>query len=59
MEDLQISAVQNGFVVREGNMQGYMGKTWAFESAGTLAGFMLEWGEAREKENEAREKADK
>ena len=46
MMELLVSAVENGFIVREGGgrMEGLIGRSWAFESANTLAEFMLAWG---------------
>lgn len=51
MKVLRVEVAKNGFVVFENDSpaQGIMGEMWAFESAATLADFMLEWGEERTK----------
>jgi len=46
MDSLRIETAQNGFLVYEGDLRntGMLGKTWAFETALSLADFILEWG---------------
>jgi hypothetical protein len=47
--EIKIETVENGFVVYEYAAGSLCGKKWAFESATSLARFVLEWGECNTK----------
>lgn len=51
MDSLKVETAENGFVVYEGDSRerDMIGKTWAFESAQTLADFMQQWGKGNTK----------
>jgi len=52
--DLQIFEAMNGFIVHEGNPNStMMGKSWAFESADSLADFIEKWGKDKENDRKA------
>lgn len=45
MEELRIITAENGFIVYEGNPAiGNVSKSWAFETAESLAEFIARWG---------------
>lgn len=52
MDELKVEVAENGFVVYEGGgISGGRGKPWAFETPDSLAKFMKEWGEEKDKSN--------
>lgn len=56
MKELEIIVAENGFIVRDDlGKGGMMGKSWAFESAETLAKHIKKWaeGNTRTTSNEA------
>ena len=60
MNELKVQVAQNGFVVHEGEPHGHnMGKIWAFESPASLADFVKEWGEEKDRSNIGKVKAEK
>lgn len=50
MNDLDIRAVQNGFIVNEPHAAAMMGRQWVFETPEGLADFVKDWGIKRETE---------
>lgn len=50
MKELMIRETENGFTIEEhGSILGGMhGRTWSFESAGSLSEFMGKWAEERQ-----------
>lgn len=51
MQQLRVEAVENGFVVFDGNARdhGFISKTWVFETATSLSEFMRGWGAEQER----------
>ena len=51
MEDLQIHTAENGFIVTEcgPEIRHSISKSWAFESAESLAVFIEDWGKGMTK----------
>ncbi len=51
MNELRVEVAENGFVVFEAcvDSPGMRGKTWVFETPGSLGEFMRDWGDRNTK----------
>ena len=44
MSEIRVRVAENGFIVEQGGIDGFMGKQWAFESAQALSELIFKWG---------------
>ena len=51
MSNIRIDIVENGFIASDGSFE-REGKSWVFESAGSLSDFIKFWAECNTKEGD-------